>query len=354
MKATAKWKRKRRRASGLSPAKSACAEAHSARMSAALRRAAAGAVAATKSKHPASRSPLSAPAVGGGGGGGSKPPSQPPKRCRHGTSTLRGAWASRAPPTVAVAAKEHRKRPRVRSQICSTSSSAARPLSDRFSSGTGGVVRPSGRAAELTQRDTATCGIVRPEKVRSWSSRSARARDVPWALSSLPIGTLLAACEMNFKMLLSSLAVRRLRMGPVSAARCLTRGATVATLCTCSSAGTCRVGTRRERGPTQEDVRSMPRHISELDGGDLFLMTKTAGGSLPAARERLRREIMHADGVDYEEALARGARSAKSIHTTRVRHHRARHTPGRPAGAPRRPSRRPAHPRERRQECALL
>eukprot|EP00967_Tisochrysis_lutea_P150728 scaffold292094_cov43-Tisochrysis_lutea.AAC.1 len=59
---------------------------------------------------------------------------------------------------------------------------------------------------------------------------------------------------------------------------------------------------RRTSGPTPDDLREMPRHISELSGELLFLMSKAPGGSTPAARERLRREIMHVDGVSYEEA----------------------------------------------------
>lgn len=62
------------------------------------------------------------------------------------------------------------------------------------------------------------------------------------------------------------------------------------------------VGARRARGPTREDLREMPRHISELPGDLLFLMTKSAGGFMPASRERLRREVMFVDGVSYEEA----------------------------------------------------
>jgi len=60
--------------------------------------------------------------------------------------------------------------------------------------------------------------------------------------------------------------------------------------------------TRRNHGPTREDIREMPRHISELSGELLFIMSKSAGGSLPASRERLRREIMYVDRVNYEEA----------------------------------------------------
>ena len=58
-------------------------------------------------------------------------------------------------------------------------------------------------------------------------------------------------------------------------------------------------------GPTREMVREMPRHISELSGEMLFLMTKTQGGSLIASRERLRRDIMWVDDVDYEAAGGR-------------------------------------------------
>lgn len=62
------------------------------------------------------------------------------------------------------------------------------------------------------------------------------------------------------------------------------------------------VDARRAKGPTLDDLRQMPRHISELSNDLLFLMTKLPGGSLPASRERLRRDIMFVDGVSYEDA----------------------------------------------------
>ena len=50
--------------------------------------------------------------------------------------------------------------------------------------------------------------------------------------------------------------------------------------------------------PTIEAARAMPRHIQDMGGEALFVLAEGAGHP-GARRERLRREIMVVDGVDY-------------------------------------------------------
>ena len=55
--------------------------------------------------------------------------------------------------------------------------------------------------------------------------------------------------------------------------------------------------------PTHEEARNMPRHVSELTGEGLYLLAEH-GGHTDAVRERLRREIMAVDGIDYVDTSA--------------------------------------------------
>jgi hypothetical protein len=50
--------------------------------------------------------------------------------------------------------------------------------------------------------------------------------------------------------------------------------------------------------PTLEDAKAMPRHISDLTGDQLYVLSE-GSGHMAATRERLRRDIMVVDQVDY-------------------------------------------------------
>jgi hypothetical protein len=54
------------------------------------------------------------------------------------------------------------------------------------------------------------------------------------------------------------------------------------------------------RLPTKDDAASMPRHVSELSGEQLFTLAE-ATGHQGAVRERMRREIMAVDDVPYTQ-----------------------------------------------------
>jgi len=52
--------------------------------------------------------------------------------------------------------------------------------------------------------------------------------------------------------------------------------------------------------PTIEEAKEMPRYVTELTGEQLLLLSEQ-GGHLDASRERLRREIMAIDNIEYTE-----------------------------------------------------
>jgi len=56
--------------------------------------------------------------------------------------------------------------------------------------------------------------------------------------------------------------------------------------------------------PSIDDAAAMPRHISELSGELLFVLAEGSGHA-PATRERLRREIMVVDNVEYADTKLR-------------------------------------------------
>ena len=56
--------------------------------------------------------------------------------------------------------------------------------------------------------------------------------------------------------------------------------------------------------PTLEEAKAMPRHVSELSGDLLFVMAATHSGN-DAVRERLRREIMAVDDLEYVDTTNR-------------------------------------------------
>jgi len=79
-----------------------------------------------------------------------------------------------------------------------------------------------------------------------------------------------------------------------------------------ATAGTARALTSRApQVPTAAEAEAMPRHVSQLSGEALFILAQTGTGHAGAARERLRREIMHVDEVDYFQAGARISELAK-------------------------------------------
>ena len=55
--------------------------------------------------------------------------------------------------------------------------------------------------------------------------------------------------------------------------------------------------------PTIAEAQTMPRHVSQMSGDHLYLMVCSASGQPKAAavRERLRREIMAVDNIEYSE-----------------------------------------------------
>ena len=55
--------------------------------------------------------------------------------------------------------------------------------------------------------------------------------------------------------------------------------------------------------PTAASAKAMPRHVSEISGENLFILAQA--GNTDAVRERMRREIMAKDGVEYEETTVR-------------------------------------------------
>ena len=57
------------------------------------------------------------------------------------------------------------------------------------------------------------------------------------------------------------------------------------------------------RFPTLDNARAMPRHMSEVGGENLFVLAE--GGNQAAIRERVRREIMVKDLVDYPGTTVR-------------------------------------------------
>jgi len=70
--------------------------------------------------------------------------------------------------------------------------------------------------------------------------------------------------------------------------------------------------------PTMQDAIAMPRHVSELSGEQLFMLAEMSGGtSVGVARERMRREIMMVDKIDYAQThkiLTEMAACASSNH----------------------------------------
>jgi len=67
-----------------------------------------------------------------------------------------------------------------------------------------------------------------------------------------------------------------------------------------ASSATETFGKRSTPLPTIEDAKRMPRHVSELSGDQLVILSEQ-GAHLGASRERLRREIMAIDGISYSE-----------------------------------------------------
>ena len=56
--------------------------------------------------------------------------------------------------------------------------------------------------------------------------------------------------------------------------------------------------------PGPKEAEEMPRHMSQIAGTQLFMLAKIDGPSqMAACRERLRREIMHVDGVNWMDAM---------------------------------------------------
>ena len=55
--------------------------------------------------------------------------------------------------------------------------------------------------------------------------------------------------------------------------------------------------------PTIDQAKAMPRHLSQVSGENLFVLTEQ--GNANAIREQLRREIMAVDGMEYEETTVR-------------------------------------------------
>ena len=55
--------------------------------------------------------------------------------------------------------------------------------------------------------------------------------------------------------------------------------------------------------PNAAVAKSMTRHMSEVSGENLFILA--GAGNQDAIRERVRREIMAKDGVEYEETTVR-------------------------------------------------
>jgi len=84
--------------------------------------------------------------------------------------------------------------------------------------------------------------------------------------------------------------LRCMRALPLHALRCAT---------TMSAAAT-PVSRRVKPLPSIEDAKLMPRHVSDLTGDQLVLLSER-GEHLDASRERLRREIMRIDRIAYSE-----------------------------------------------------
>ena len=68
--------------------------------------------------------------------------------------------------------------------------------------------------------------------------------------------------------------------------------------------------------PTIEDARAMPRHVSDMSGDSLFVLAEGSGHA-GARRERMRREIMVVDNVDY---VATGTRLSEMSSLAASRH----------------------------------
>ena len=79
------------------------------------------------------------------------------------------------------------------------------------------------------------------------------------------------------------------------------------------SLATATVSTRAVTLPSLEVAKQMPRHVSELSGDQLFVLSESCG-HLGAARERLRREIMIVDKVDYFDTTDKLVEIANASH----------------------------------------
>ena len=64
--------------------------------------------------------------------------------------------------------------------------------------------------------------------------------------------------------------------------------------------------------PTMEDAIAMPRHMSELNNQQLYLLAESIGHA-GACRERMRREIMVVDGVSYVQTTDKVLEMYESI-----------------------------------------
>ena len=84
--------------------------------------------------------------------------------------------------------------------------------------------------------------------------------------------------------------------------RLASRRALAAPLLSARHLATRRVLPAGTRIPTAEDAASLPRHVRELSGEALLILVKSGPEDSSAARERLLRDVMHIDGVKYEDA----------------------------------------------------
>ena len=87
--------------------------------------------------------------------------------------------------------------------------------------------------------------------------------------------------------------------------RISSRRALAAPLLSARHLATRRVLPAGTRIPTAEDAASLPRHVRELSGEALLILVKSGPEDSAAARERLLRDVMHIDGVKYEDAAGK-------------------------------------------------
>ena len=97
-------------------------------------------------------------------------------------------------------------------------------------------------------------------------------------------------------------AMLRLRLPQSSIGRCITTRSVGARRMLVSATDLEKTGPMKSI-PSIDDAVNMPRHMSELSNPQLFLLAESIGHA-GACRERMRREIMAVDNVEYSETSA--------------------------------------------------